>query len=372
MKSSYTTKPAFQVISGYDPNTGLVTSSTSAPGAWYAWDKQVICPPMNPGDHKSPTAWSYTTVFNNSQSGIYRMVQRGPSPNQWTQISGKQVGGVPDLSGLWTPESILYNEALDRLNKKARGELDLSVSAFQAKQTIRMFNVTESLLAFASRKANILRRVGSKWLEWQYGWKPLISDIYSVADESLRYILNESENIEGRASRKFSGSKAYQGLSQNPKVKTDKVSYTTFQACKIGVKMSRKQETNLARWTSLNPISIAWELLPYSFVVDWFYDVGGMLRATETALLYSGTFQTGYVSYLKVGKATSNDIGTWYKVSNQEDHTWNLVSQREEKTFSRTPISNWPFPRAPSLSFDLGSSRMISAAALLSQFLGRR
>ena len=58
----------------------------------------------------------------------------------------------------------------------------------------------------------------------------------------------------------------------------------------------------VSTYTSMNPASIKWELVPYSFVVDWFYDIGSYLRGCETSTIYSSVFKAGWTSELRLNK----------------------------------------------------------------------
>jgi hypothetical protein len=123
-------------------------------------------------------------------------------------------------------------------------------------------------------------------------------------------------------------------------------------------------------------VSLAWELIPYSFVVDWFVDVGSYLRNLETALLYRKFVTSGYVSELYafegsevgINKANGYAIG-----SGKSNENWarflNVKAKIRRVQFARTKLSSYPLPRLPTFKVALGSQRLFSAAALLRQLL---
>jgi hypothetical protein len=141
------------------------------------------------------------------------------------------------------------------------------------------------------------------------------------------------------------------------------------QSCTFSVSYYPK-EFELARWTSLNPLSIAWELIPYSFVIDWFYDAGTYLRNLESALLYNNVFNGGYVSELYAYDGTERTQKYFtYKVGIYTRYYTNTARRSRKRNFVRTKLLSYPLPRAPSISTDLSSARLLSAAALLRQLL---
>lgn len=265
----------------------------------------------------------------------------------------------------------IYNEAVAKLSDKLRGDLDISVDLAEAGKTAKMLHVTDQLVDFTktfTRKFGILKTASNAWLQYTYGIRPLLGTIYGVADENLRVVINKTANFSARASAKYKPATVTVNTIWGP-VNFPIKSSSLKRSITLGVDM-RTDQFDLGRWSSLNPVSIAWELLPYSFVVDWVYNVGGYLRNMETYLLYANKFRSGYKTVLSVGEASFElrDIGS----SSTETHTSIHTGSVEQVDIQRTLLSSYPAPRMPSLNAKLGSSRLISAAALLAQQLGRR
>jgi hypothetical protein len=126
---------------------------------------------------------------------------------------------------------------------------------------------------------------------------------------------------------------------------------------------------DLAKWSSFNPASVTWELLPYSFVVDWFVDVGGYLRDLESAFLYQSSFVRGYFTHTRkydmhhnVSEERRNGMQSTIGV--YEAHLYNVEKRRS--------TLDGAFPKAPTFRPKLGWQRLVSAAGLLAGFLGRK
>lgn len=309
--------------------------------------------PVIKGDHKKPLPHGYeysrsqgNTMYYKRFSAYSSIMRTGTAYAQY----------LPLIAA-----STAYNNALKELTDRVRGGLDLSVDAFQGRQTARMFSAASQAedLARGLRRSGIgkLKLIGSLWLQFQYGWLPTLSSVYGVADESLRYVANNLSTYRGNGS-----------ATDSDLYNDTKGQFTVGVLCqrktqvKIAVTVDNSKVLDLARWTSLNPISIGWELMPFSFVVDWFVDVGSYLREAETALLYGRAFTGGFVSTYRESKGTGTRISLPYGFS---------VFDGEVKRvqFNRTVLNSFPFPQKPKLNFSLSSGRLLNAAGLLSQFL---
>jgi hypothetical protein len=335
------------------------------------------------GNFHDPNAWSYTIWEQRNWVGSHKVeawsyVHIGGGVyvmrKNWTKTTTGDYGqGDGPENGLPAyDQDLLYNIALNRLNERVRGELDLGVGLAEAGQTIRMIRALSRVRDYSrSSGFGSGRDLANGWLQWQYGWRPLMTDVFGAANEALNIVLKTLKKCTGSAN-----------LPLTPK--TNQSRYIFNQARKVICKGSGKAScrivcvielpgATLDRWSTLNPIGLGWELVPYSFIVDWFFDVGSFLRNAETALLYSARFVSGYVSELYAwdGQETAPyktyRTGVW---DNYNDHFYDeaRASIRYRK-FKRSKLLTYPFPRAPSFRCDLGSQQLLSLAAILRQLL---
>lgn len=337
------------------------------------------------GDFHNPNFWSYTVVnkaFMRTTKGGYHKMYSPPGVLQNTTTGVMSPG---DLSEPPWDRNTVYNMALDRLNDKVRGSLDLSISVFERRQTVRMVQSlvkvirhAKKTVARAARESDNLprfrdptRSLADGWLQYTYGWKPLLSDIFGIADETIRHTLNETQRIRGRAHLPIKGL-GY--ITKN--VDACNIARVLSigegkQGCMINVSLAPPaKDFEVSRWTSLNPVSIGWELIPYSFVVDWFYDVGSYLRNLETAFLYNSQFRGGYVSELFAYTGDETLNGQFFSAGpGVLDDFSGLDAHLLVRRFQRAPLAAYPFPRAPSIKTDLSGNRLLSAASLLRNLL---
>lgn len=133
-------------------------------------------------------------------------------------------------------------------------------------------------LVKALRKEGFKSVVGQKWLEFIYGWSPTVSGAFDTAEVLMQH-LQQGSTVLGKV-----------------KARTDKrklittVFSRTDHWCEVRAKgqyqytISDPKLLRLSQLGFVNPLAIAWELLPWSFVLDWFVDVGGYINRMDYAL----------------------------------------------------------------------------------------
>jgi len=324
------------------------------------------------GNRKDPGNQSFIKYYYDPYHG---QVISGQGPGTTRVQTGPFPLIVPNSTYDW--DNNLYNEVLSKVQDRIRARIDLSVNIAESKQSKAMFRDAGKLLSYVYRfrpsdlkkwyrefrRQPAANRVGSKWLEFQYGWKPLASDLY----ESV---------VELAISRPHYMKVKERGKSERVKVMigegTGYDEATAFHKNRVLICCEYTLPTSdaqlLSNFTGLNPLGLAWELTPYSFVVDWFLDVGGYLRSFETSMLTSSNFLRGYVTETYVD--SSYGVDKHYKeYAPSYFDLVDLVGSSRVAAKRRTVLSSNPFPRTPSFKADLGSGRLLNAAALLSQFL---
>ena len=334
------------------------------------------------GDHLRPNPHKFVVSRRNAVVGVAKRSKTNGSYRLEGVLIPSSDGGM-DYQGndMLNPSfSSVEATALGRLNDQVRGNLDLSVDLAEGHQAgvmlsdpfglrtkARRFNKGVSkLLGFAQKFKGALREAGSVQLELAYGWRPLMSSIYGVLDEMIAPVLNCSGGhirIEASATERESINKTSSYLNY----------YLRHQGaiskrCKYVIWLSPSDTAlqSLARYTSLNPASLAWETLKLSFVIDWFIDVGGYLRNLETALIYNNRFIMGT-------KTTSSKSQKTVSIYGVNKYYYDYASGQGDvycATKNRIVLTSYPMPRYPVLNVQLGASRLLSAAALLAQTLG--
>jgi hypothetical protein len=287
---------------------------------------------------------------------------------------GQQPFSPPAEFFLPFPDGSTYNRAVGKLYEKLRGDLDISVDLAESHKTKSMMQDTFKAMKNMSLTLHKMRRSnprdwGNLWLEFTYGWKPLASTIYGAGHRLL-----VQPTLESRIKVSVSQTDRYTQTTLFPGTfyaVGDKLYFSAIHSsrCRFVVYygLANNRLDSLAGYTSLNPVSIAWELIPYSFVVDWFLNFGGYLRNFESALLYGSSFVSGYMTQTQLSQFSGFDQGG-STVGNVSYYV-NLQGNQVLAYKKRTVLNSTPYPRTPRLEARLGASRLISAASLLGQQL---
>jgi hypothetical protein len=148
--------------------------------------------------------------------------------------------------------------------------------------------------------------LGNTWLEWHFGWDPLIKDISSSIN-----ILNQPDfdikvEAKGRKQERVTTRKAGGAPGWSYRIVETR---TVTVRSKAGgrVRVSNPNLFMASQLGLINPLAIAWELVPYSFVVDWFANVGTYLQSYTdfSGLTLTDTYTTQVgrvgVDYSEIG-----------------------------------------------------------------------
>jgi hypothetical protein len=193
------------------------------------------------------------------------------------------------------------------ITKVKASDFNLAVNLAQMGQVSRMvaFNLGQlgrSMLALkrgdfataakafgttANKKSTRLKAsdISGRWLELQYGWLPLLSDSF----EAVKAFHEISQGPRGTLFRMSVGKKGWYEGSQSPTT----YSHLYQEKLRRSIIFHQYEEMSAARQLGLtDPLSVAWEIIPYSFVVDWFVPIGTYLDNLNSIPKLVGRFST--------------------------------------------------------------------------------
>jgi len=190
----------------------------------------------------------------------------------------------------WTESD--FGDLEQRVLAKIKGQkVDLATAIAEYKQTVdlvtgaaqNIYAVYQSFRsgrapadiarALANPRNRNGRNLANNWLQYQYGLKPLVSDIYGSA-EALRDVLARGKTFKVSVSDHQSAvrEKTYTLGSSLSQVELNRRVTARY-------KVSSQALKSLAEVGITNPAVVVWELIPYSFVIDWMLPVGDWLSS---------------------------------------------------------------------------------------------
>lgn len=325
------------------------------------------------------------TLTTVDQDGPLLRYNSTPSMSTWSYIIDSYTESA-EVPGPPLHSLAAENKAIKKLIERAGVAIEANIAQdfAQIGQTVRLVTGTAAKLVGsvnALRKGNLTkatnilfagrnpkfrgkgptigRALAENWLELQYGWKPLLQDIVGVFDALPTLNLGSSFVRQVTGSGRvvtdsripFTQGNLLPGAKQNSVglIKTD-------SSCKYGIRFSIPDplKSFLAQTGFTNPVNLLWEILPFSFVADWFLPIGPYL---ETLSSWDGlAFMDGYrtrftrrdvafvISY--DGQAAVNPIVRQYG---------NGAYHREDIIYDRVKLFAFPKMNLPSFKNGLAS-----------------
>lgn len=277
----------------------------------------------------------------------------------------------------YSPSTSAINQArltaFNRLNAESTqlGETLATFSQTTRMVTKRAFQVGEIALALkrgdfkklssmlkgdvpgSVKRLSPSRRLADGWLELEFGWKPLLSDVH-LAVEMYRNGIVEGQIANSRANVTKGG---FGPKGQSYKGNADRIAKNGANASiKLYATVSNPTLATLNQLGLINPASIGWQLLPFSFVVDWFLPVSKALSSMTASVGYDVTMEC---------RVSESATLTFYRYCGEP--------QIYRRTVRRTIHSNPVVPK-PEVRLDLKAKSMWhlnTALALLRQRFGR-
>lgn len=198
------------------------------------------------------------------------------------------LGNLNDLTEL---KPLIMNKIREDIYS---GKSQLAVDLVELRKTKDMFGAAGIGLLQAFRDlrrgrpfANFIRNMrkegyrdyaGRRWLEYIYGWAPTVSGAFETADVLAKELRAGAISV-GTVKARLKTSKTIMTASRVSDILCRTSAKGVYQFTISDPKLLRLSQLGLT-----NPLAIAWELTPWSFVFDWFVDVGGYINRMDMAL----------------------------------------------------------------------------------------
>lgn len=207
------------------------------------------------------------------------------------------------------------------------------------------------------------------WLEFRYGWLPFMVDVHNAVD-TLMDTAERPDSLESSVS-------ATHKPTVRTTISTDVRTFADGTNCQVFATIEAQEiESYRATWRYsmragdvpgrfglLNPLEVVWELVPLSFVVDWFLPVNYYLSALDAPFRF--THIGGTRGYRYSSRTTYQPTRT---LPPNRPFT-GFAGTGSYTTLFRSPMTAMPSVEISVIKLDFAPSaiRLTSAMALLSQ-----
>lgn len=331
------------------------------------------------------------TIVDTSDMGLLDMIEIPSSGIYFNQYSAMtRCYNAPALpSHDATATSKAFKKLVERMESGIEGNIAQDV--LQIRQTISLITDTAKKMAKAGlslkngnipgaaralwgtkppryrrgREPHHSKSAADNWLSMQYGWKPLLQDLHGAMEACARLHLSDASIKQVAASARttkwvvedlplFLNSHKVGGWTR----------VQTQSRCKFGVRFTVDNHllAFLAQSGFTNPVNLLWEVIPFSFVYDWFQPIGPWLESLSA--FHGLVFLDGYQT-----KFTKQITESLVRFSGEFQAGQNLVSggsySRQVVLLDRVKLNAFPTLSFPSFKNPLSLTHASNALALV-------
>lgn len=282
ISSIVTPKPSI-VEQGF--NGSHTTTSSDSDGIGFEWTSTGA---ETPNFHKRKRdgllpANSYDTtklIFEmNDQSGSavsangYYWGMGAGSGMESAYLPGVRSGLINEIRS-W--HDLNYDDALQvAITALATRYFDLGTFLGELRETIAQFRGLTTRFLNLATKYNVTN-LANAWLEIRYAWRPLWSDIQSFVEA-----LAGAKSPVGTIYKERKGDESTKTVETSTRI--GNVLITRRILSHLSIRATAETMIEPARFRTA-PLSTAWELVTFSFIVDWFLSVGSALVSLEASV----------------------------------------------------------------------------------------
>lgn len=328
-------------------------------------------------------------LYYSSRKVLESEIVRPMEPQYHTYYPNPFDGLVPrgEYEGPYGPHvTIASNKAWAKLMDRVKGDTAaLAVSSLECRETFEMVALRAGGLYRAyktlrkgdfrgflrelsvdpKRKHKSLVRTtaleaSGLWLEYWFGWSPTVNDIGTglLALENNPVLATVREFGVGVCPLFYKSNSYGDGRTGDGYQRRMSSSGKVIVKQGATFKLENKNLFLANRLGFVNPVSIAWELVPFSFVVDWFASVGAYVDGFTdlVGLSYTDAYTTTYEILDVVGE---------YGYFNHPTYRPAIAKWRMRR-MSRYTVLTRPVPTYPRLlNFGNSKTRAATAVSLL-------
>lgn len=335
-------------------------------------------------------AWSVRTSYSTGQFSLLAKLIAGNTYLREAILGPKHLN--VDVSLFDSPSQALQNRALQKFLEEYRSNISMfmgGVATAEIRQTIALIThpgkiIRKGLDSYYDRakkrasrgpKKNLSKDLSNLWLEYRFGVQPLLQDI----DDASRALANSIYNRRPRAQIKGTAAEKYSvppsklsgaGLNALFWDVYEKTEYEISYRYKGSMWLDTGTPTQVISSLGFSPVDwlpTVWELIPYSFVIDYFTNIGDLISAWSYGTTQIRWSVLTYRSYrLKVRTyeniRMNNPSYSQLSLDTSSAASTSAAARHVVRVANPSLVPSFEF-RIPGL----GSTRWINLAALIAQ-----
>lgn len=254
-------------------------------------------------------------------NGGYLTIEPNPQNYMGSTVSSDITSALTDLdlkcrSKFYSDvknQEVNFAQALAERAQTSGMILDLTKRLVTAVRSARRGNLSKAAKTLFPGNS---KELANDWLVLQYGINPLISDIkgaINVLQDGSGEIVFD---VISRRTKKFPRDEVYRAVGNGGSMVT---TVTRHGKCTVVYKARLRIKNPFGQWASETGLSdvalLGWELLPYSFVIDWLLPIGDYLQNKsaftnlEIVHLHTTQFAEEYVEFKREFLAKRDNNG---------------------------------------------------------------
>lgn len=325
------------------------------------------------------TSWPYLTIATADASHL-SIDDNALIGKLASRISGPGANVGEDIA-TFRQTTRMFTSKVDILRTSAHALANVNLNKWSR---IVQAPVTKSLAREARRagrhKLNPQVFLAELWLEYRYGWLPLLSDCEALVSAFSRLVTKNPTlgRVTASTTKRSDTRTAQNGYLDGAPLQVVGYLLTETSTSRRFILKYQLDSVILNTFSNLgltSPVLLGWELVPFSFVVDWFLPVGNALAAFSA---FEGlTFKSGCaISFTKKKTSFSIDgVFTAPEIPNVQLGSFERISASafaDSVLYSRTPLSGFPSPKLPQFKNPISTIHAANAVALLTVLLSGR
>lgn len=269
---------------------------------------------------------------------------------------------------------------IDRVNFSAEAFADMQPSltpSFSLANFLLELTEIKTLFKVFSRSKSLLSNVGSGHLAWSFGWKPFISDLdylwktLTQHEKILKDFLAKQGQPQYRRYKSSIISEDFENIYTSPANsdfivegthRTELHASLRYTYVVPGVEEEWFKVKAILDMLGLNrPLSVVWEAIPFSFVVDWFFNVGDFIGQAGSDHVESKITVLDYC----VSSKTDTEYSCYFHAHTHMGNSKTLIANGRDTLYERKR------ELPPSANFGLhydngyGAAQMLLSVSLL-------